>query len=84
MILDDLGPQVMNADHRRDLMEIVEDRCGTGSLIITSQIKVMHWHEIIGDPTMADAILDRVVHCSYRIDLDGETLRKPKSGEELT
>jgi DNA replication protein DnaC len=83
LILDDFGPQVMTADHRRDLMEIVEDRYGRGSLLITSQLNVKHWHEVIGDPTMADAILDRIVHAAYRIDLDGETLRKPKDGEEL-
>ena len=84
LILDNWGPQVMTADHRRDLMEIVEDRYGRGSLLITSQVPVDRWHEIIGDPTLADAILDRIVHAAYRIDLDGETLRKPERGQELT
>ncbi|CAA7619649.1 Putative insertion sequence ATP-binding protein y4pL (fragment) [Magnetospirillum sp. SS-4] len=84
LILDDWGPQVMSADHRRDLMEIVEDRYGRGSLLITSQVPVNRWHEIVGDPTLADAILDRIVHAAYRIDLDGESMRKPQAGEELT
>ena len=82
LILDDWGPQVMTADHRRDLMEIVEDRYGRGSLLITSQVPVDRWHEIIGDPTLADAILDRIVHAAYRIDLDGESLRKRPAGQE--
>lgn len=82
LILDDWGPQVMTADHRRDLMEIVEDRYGRGSLLITSQVPVSRWHEIIGDPTLADAILDRIVHAAYRIDLGGESLRKPPAGQE--
>jgi len=64
------------AEHRRDLMEIVEDRYDRGSLLITSQVPVGRWHEIIGDPTLADAILDRIVHNAYRIELDGESLRK--------
>ena len=63
-------------------MEIVEDRYGRGSLLITSQVPVDHWHEIIGDPTIADAILDRIIHTAYRIDLSGESLRKPEGGEE--
>ncbi len=80
LILDNWGPQVMTADHRRDLMEIVEDRYGRGSLLITSQVPVDRWHEIIGDPTLADAILDRIVHAAYRIDLTGESLRKRRGG----
>ena len=63
-------------------MEIVEDRYGRGSLLITSQIPVDHWHEIIGNPTIADAILDRIIHTAYRINLSGETLRKQEGGEE--
>lgn len=82
-ILDDWGPQVMTADHRRDLMEIVEDRYGRGSLLITSQVPVDRWHEIIGDPTLADAILDRIVHAAYRIDLNGESMRKRPDEHKL-
>jgi DNA replication protein DnaC len=77
LILDDWGLQAMTAHHRRDLMEIVEDRYGRGSLLITSQVPVNRWHEVIGDPTIADAILDRIVHAAYRIELDGESMRKP-------
>ena len=83
LIIDDWG-QGLTADHRRDLMEIVEDRYGRGSLLITSQVPVSRWHEVIGDPTLADAILDRIIHAAYRIDLDGESLRKPKDGKDQT
>jgi DNA replication protein DnaC len=76
LIIDDFGPEVLNADRRRNLLEIVEDRHDRGSILITSQIPVDRWFEIIGNPTLADAILDRVVHNAYRIDLNGESLRK--------
>jgi DNA replication protein DnaC len=79
LIIDDWGPEVLNADRRRDLLEIVEDRYDRGSILITSQIPVDRWFEIIGNPTLADAILDRVVHNAYRIDLTGESLRKRRS-----
>jgi DNA replication protein DnaC len=82
LIIDDFGPEPMVAEHRRDLLEIVEDRCGRGSLVITSQVPVSLWHKVIGDPTLADAILDRITHAAYRIDLDGETLRRPLDGTE--
>lgn len=77
--LDDWGPEALNADRRRDLLEIVEDRYHRGSILITSQIPVNRWYEIIGNPTLGDAILDRVVHNSYRIDLAGESLRKRRA-----
>jgi DNA replication protein DnaC len=76
LILDDWGPDRLNAGQRRDLMEIVEDRHGTGSVLITSQLPVDKWHDIIAEPTFADAILDRIVHNAHRLDLDGESLRK--------
>jgi len=69
----------LTVEHRRDLLEIAEDRNGCGSLMITSQVPVNRWHEVIGDPTLADAILDRIIHASYRIDLDGDSLRKTKT-----
>jgi DNA replication protein DnaC len=72
-----LGPEPLTAEQRRDLLEIVEDRYNAGSLIITSQVPVPRWYEIVGDPTLADAILDRLVHNAHRIELTGETLRKP-------
>ena len=63
-------------EQRRDLLEIVEDRYNCGSLVITSQVPVERWYEIVGNPTLADAILDRVVHNAHRIELKGETRRK--------
>ena len=65
----------------RDLLEIVEDRYETGSLLITSQVPIDRWYDIIGIPTLADAVLDRVVHNAYRIELSGESLRKRKAAE---
>src|ERR1700716_3201145 len=74
LILDDWGPEPLDAD----LLEIVEDRYQARSIIVTSQLPVDRWYEIIGNPTIADAILDRLVHNAYRIDLKGESLRKQK------
>jgi DNA replication protein DnaC len=79
LILDDWGPEPLTAEQRRDLLEIVEDRYQTGSLIITSQVPVERWYEIVGDPTLADAILDRLVHNAHRIELKGESLRKKRA-----
>lgn len=76
LILDDWGPDPLTAEQRRDLLEIVDDRDDKGSLLITSQVPIGRWHEVIGDPTMADAILDRVVHRAHRLDLKGDSLRK--------
>ena len=75
-VTDDWGPESLTADQARDLLEIIEDRYDKGSLVITSQVPVDRWHDMIGVPTLADAILDRVVHNAYRIDLNGESLRK--------
>lgn len=79
LILDDWGPDRLSAGQRRDLMEIVEDRYGSGSTLITSQLPVDAWHDVIGEPTFADAILDRLVHNAYRLNLDGPSLRKTKA-----
>ena len=76
LILDDWGPDRLDASQRRDLMEIVEDRYGNGSTLITSQLPLSTWHEVIGEPTFADAILDRLVHNAYRLELDGQSFRK--------
>jgi DNA replication protein DnaC len=81
LILDDWGPEPLTAEQRRDLLEIVEDRYNCGSLIITSQVPVDRWYEIVGDPTLADAILDRLVHNSHRIALTGKSRRKPEEAE---
>ena len=76
LILDDWGLSPLTAEQRRDVLEIMEDRHGRGSTLITSQLPVEHWHEIIADPTLADAILDRLVHNAHRVTLKGESLRK--------
>ena len=81
LILDDWGPDRLNASQRRDLMEIVEDRYGAGSTLIISQLPIDTWHDVIDEPTIADAILDRLVHNAYRLELDGPSLRKMKNGE---
>jgi DNA replication protein DnaC len=80
LVLDDWGP--LSASQRRDLMEIVEDRYGRGSILITSQLPAATWHEVIGEPTLGDAILDRIVHNAYRLELDGPSMRKIKASEE--
>jgi len=76
LILDDWGLAVLAPSERRDLLEILEDRHGRGSTIVTSQLPVDHWHEAIGDPTLADAILDRLVHNAHRLQLSGESMRR--------
>jgi DNA replication protein DnaC/transposase len=81
LILDDWGPERFTASQRRDLMEIVEDRYGAGSTLITSQLPVEAWHEVIGEPTFADAILDRIVHNAYRFALEGPSMRKPEAAD---
>ncbi len=81
LVLDDWGPDRLSAGQRRDLMEIVEDRHGRGSILITSQLPVATWHEVIGKPTLGDAILDRIVHNAYRLELDGPSMRKLTASE---
>ena len=76
LILEDWGLEPFAADHRRDLLEIVEERCGRGATLITSQVPVDKWHAIIGEPTVADAILDRIVHNAHRLKLKGDSLRR--------
>lgn len=78
LILDDWGLAPLAADQRRDLLEIVDDRHGRASTIVTSQLPVEHWHDVIGDPTLADAILDRLVHNAHKIELKGDSLRKTR------
>jgi len=79
VILDDIGLDPMTAGNRRDLLELMEDRYGLRSTIVTSQLPVNKWHESIGDPTLADAILDRLVHNAHKIVMKGESMRKTKS-----
>ncbi len=78
LILDDFGIQPFDAQSRAALMEIIEDRHSKTSLIITSQLPISKWHEVIGEKTIADAILDRIVHDAHRIELKGESMRKKR------
>lgn len=83
LILDDWGLSKLTSDQRRDLLEILEDRHDMRSTIVTSQLPINKWHQIIGDPTLADAILDRLVHNAYKINLKGESMRKKKANLTL-
>lgn len=82
LVMDDWGLAVLSDQHRRDLLEILDDRYNLRATIITSQLPIAHWHEAVGDPTLADAILDRVVHNSYKINISGNSMRKER--EKLT
>lgn len=79
LLIDDFGIQPLDAQSRTTLMEIIEDRHGKASTMFTSQVPVRSWHEIIGEQTIADAILDRIVHDAHRIEMTGESMRKNKS-----
>jgi len=79
LILDDFGLAPLTTEQQRDLLEIIEDRYDRRSTLVTSQLPVKHWHDILADPTLADAILDRLVHNAYKIELKGESMRKSKS-----
>jgi DNA replication protein DnaC len=76
LILDDWGLSPLNQTTRHDLLEIIEYRSNHSAIIITSQLPVKEWHHYIGDPTIADAILDRIVHKAHQLNLKGESLRK--------
>lgn len=78
LVLDDWGVSPMTAENRRDLLEILDDRYEKKSTLITSQLPVEKWHRYLEDPTLADAILDRVVHNAYRVEMKGESMRKRK------
>ncbi len=84
LIIDDWGLSVLTEPERRDLLEILEDRYDVQSTIVAGQLPVEHWHEAIGNPTLADAILDRLVHNAYKIDLKGESMRKKKKKPATT
>lgn len=86
LLIDDFGIQPLDQQSRSTLMEIIEDRHGKSSTIFTSQVPISKWHEIIGEQTIADAILDRIVHDAHRIEMKGESLRKkrqPKTEEKI-
>jgi DNA replication protein DnaC len=84
LLLDDFGIDILNRGQRNDLLEILEDRHQRASTIITSQLPIAEWHGFIGEAMIADAILDRVIHDSYQINLKGESMRKlRKKSEEI-
>jgi DNA replication protein DnaC len=76
LVLDDLGLAPLTDTERRDLLEVIEDRSGSTSTLITSQLPIDHWHDHIGDPTIADAIMDRLIHNAHRVQLKGGSMRK--------
>ena len=76
LVLDDFGLTAVKPDQYRLFLEILDDRQGTGATLITSQYPPNTWHELIGEGTVADAILDRLVHNAHNIDLDGDSMRK--------
>ena len=82
LVIDDWAMAPLNESERRDFLEICDDRYQTRSTILTSQVPVANWHAQIGDPTVADSILDRLVHQAHRIELKGESLRKKRGGKE--
>ena len=82
LIIDDFGLLPIDSANRSALMEIVEDRHRRASMIITSQLPVNCWHEVIGEKTVADAILDRIVHDAHRIELRGESMRKVREKQK--
>ncbi len=80
LIIDDWGPEQLTQSQRNDLLEIMDDRHGSKSTIVTSQLPTGKWHTAIGDATLADAILDRLLHNAHRLKLKGESMRKIKAG----
>jgi DNA replication protein DnaC len=83
LILDDFGLYPMSSDQRRDLMEVIEDRAQRRSTLVTSQLDTEVWHDAFGDPTLADAVLDRLVNNAYRLALDGESMRSNQCPPEI-
>jgi DNA replication protein DnaC len=81
LVIDDFGISPIGAAERNDLLEVLDDRVGSRSTLITSQLPVKAWHTYLDDPTLADAILDRVVHSSHKIALKGASLRDPEQGQ---
>jgi DNA replication protein DnaC len=78
LVLDDFAMAPLKDSERRDFLELCDDRYQRRSMILTSQLPLAHWHEQVGDPTLADSILDRLVHNAYRIELNGESMRKKR------
>ncbi len=82
LVIDDFAIAPIGARERCDLLELLDDRVGLRSTLITSQLPIDNWHEYIGDPTLADAILDRLVHSAHKIHLEGESIRKRKASSK--
>lgn len=78
LILDDWGLAPLTSTERHDMLEVIEDRHGLRSTIVTSQLPVKSWHDYVGDPTVADAIMDRVVHASHRVEISGASMRRSR------
>jgi DNA replication protein DnaC len=78
LILDDFGLEPLGASERKELLEVLEDRYGVGATVVTSQLEPKDWHAVIGDATLADAILDRLVHNAHRLKLTGDSVRRPE------
>lgn len=78
LIIDDFGLHAINDQERKDLLEIVEDRYKIGATVITSQLPIKDWHEYIGEATIADAVLDRLLHGAFKFELDGDSMRRPR------
>jgi len=76
LVIDDFGINPLSDSDRKDFLEIIEDRHMAGSTVITSQLSVKNWHEFIGDPTIADAVMDRILHQSHKFELQGDSMRK--------
>jgi DNA replication protein DnaC len=83
LLVDDFAMAALSDDERRSFLEVCDDRYGRRSTVLTSQLPVESWHAQIGDPTIADSILDRLVHNAYRIAMDGESIRKTKKETAL-
>jgi DNA replication protein DnaC len=76
LVLDDWALSPLTTNGQQDLLEVIDDRTGTGSLVITSQLPLNKWHDYIGEPTYADAIMDRIIHRAHKLELHGESMRK--------
>ena len=83
-LLDDWGLYPLEPQSGRDLFDVLEDRSHRGAIIVVSQIPIAHWYELFPAPTLADAILDRLVHNAYRIEMKGDSMRKKQSPKPLT
>ena len=84
LVIDDFAISPMGAPERNDLLELLDDRIGTRSTLITSQLPVKDWHTYLNDPTLADAILDRIIHNAHRIELKGDSMRRKSAKPGLT